>query len=154
MRLAWMSHRDRIFIALGVLLPLGLAAALIPYRASFPNSVGALALVAAVVFVAANGHRVAGFVAAASAAVWFDFFLTTPYEHFTITHRGDIETTVLLMAVGVAVTELAIRGRRARNLAQHDELYLGAIASTIDMLAESGPSNSATDHLCALITQI
>jgi K+-sensing histidine kinase KdpD len=38
-----------------------------------------------------------------SVAVWFDFFLTQPYERFTITRRTDIETTVLLLVIGVAV---------------------------------------------------
>ena len=33
--------------------------------------------------------------AAVSAAVWFGFFLTVPYERFTITRAADIETTVL-----------------------------------------------------------
>ena len=40
-----------------------------------------------VVAVAAAGHRAAGVLAAVSAAVWFDFFLTVPYERFTITGR-------------------------------------------------------------------
>ena len=53
--------------------------------------------VAAVVLVAANGHRVAGILAAVSATVWFDFFLAKPYEHFSISGRTDIETTVLLV---------------------------------------------------------
>jgi K+-sensing histidine kinase KdpD len=43
-------------------------------------------------------------------AVWFDFFLTQPYERFTITRRTDIETTVLLLVIGVAVTEIAVWG--------------------------------------------
>ena len=37
---------------------------------------------------------VAGVVAALSGGVWFDFFLTQPYERFSITRRTDIETTV------------------------------------------------------------
>ena len=32
------------------------------------------------VAVAANGYRLAGVLAALSAAVWFDFFLTQPYQ--------------------------------------------------------------------------
>ena len=52
--------------------------------------------------------------AAVSPAAWFDFFLTQPYERFAITHREDIETTVLLVAVGAAVTELASARPRAQ----------------------------------------
>src|SRR5215469_14312041 len=92
--------------------PLVLMAVLIPFRESLPNTDAALALVLVVVGVAAAGHRPAGVLAAVSAAVWFDFFLTVPYEEFTITRRADLETTVLILAVGIAVTEMAVRGRR------------------------------------------
>ena len=63
--------------------------ALVPFRASFHNTDAALLLVAVVVAVAANGNRVAGYLAAGSSAIWFDFFLTRPYEHFTISRRSE-----------------------------------------------------------------
>jgi K+-sensing histidine kinase KdpD len=50
----------------------------------------------------------AAVLAAGSTAVWFDFFLTQPYERFTITRRTDIETIVLLLVIGVAVTKIAV----------------------------------------------
>jgi len=50
--------------------------------------------------------------AAVSASVWFDFFLTRPYEQHTITRTTDIETTVLILDIGAAVTELAVWGRQ------------------------------------------
>jgi K+-sensing histidine kinase KdpD len=50
----------------------------VPFRASFPNTDAALALLLVVVAVAANGYRLAGYLAALAAAVWFDFFLTRP----------------------------------------------------------------------------
>ena len=79
-------------------------------RASFANTDAALVLVAVVVAVAADGALAAGYLAAASSAVCFDFFLTQPYERFTISRRSDIETTVLLLVICVAVTELAVWG--------------------------------------------
>jgi len=39
--------------------------------------------------------------------VWFDFFFTQPYHRFTIADRSDLETFVLLLLVGIAVTEVA-----------------------------------------------
>jgi K+-sensing histidine kinase KdpD len=104
--------RDRAAALAGLAVPLALAAVLIPFRGSLPNTDAALALVLVVVAVAAAGHRLAGALAAVSAAMWFDFFLTVPYERFTMTRRADIETTVLILAVGIAVTEIAVRGRR------------------------------------------
>jgi hypothetical protein len=132
----WFSSDWAASIA-GVLAPPALAIVLVPFRSDFPNTDAALALVVVIVAVAANGHRPAGILAAASAAVWFDFFLTRPYEHFTITRAADIETTLLLLGVGAAVTELAVRGRKHRVVAVTDEHYLSAIAATADLAGDS-----------------
>jgi Domain of unknown function (DUF4118) len=70
--------RDRLAVLAGVAAPLALAAVLVPFRASFPNTDAALAMLLVVVAVAANGDRLAGTLAAVSTAVWFDFFLTRP----------------------------------------------------------------------------
>jgi K+-sensing histidine kinase KdpD len=75
-----MSRRDRVAVLAGLAAPLALAAVLVPFRGSFPNTDAALALILVVVAVAANGYRLAGILAAISAAVWFDFFLTRPYD--------------------------------------------------------------------------
>src|SRR5580693_1489822 len=95
-RLSFLSA-SRIAVAAGLAAPLVLTAALVPFRASFPNTDAALALVLVVVAVAAAGYRPAGYLAALSAAAWFDFFLTRPYERFSITRAADVETTVLLL---------------------------------------------------------
>jgi K+-sensing histidine kinase KdpD len=83
MRTLAASQRDRLALIAALLVPLGACAALVPVRTTFPNTDAALVLVAVVVAVAANGHRLAGVLAALSAAAWFDFFLTQPYERFT-----------------------------------------------------------------------
>ena len=121
--------RDRLALLAALAAPLALAAILVPFRASFPNTDAALALLLVVVAVAANGYRLAGYLAAVSVAVWFDFFLTQPYERFTITRRTDIETTVLLLVIGVAVTEIAVWGRRQRVTASRRAGYLDGINS-------------------------
>jgi hypothetical protein len=59
------------------------------FRHSFANTDAALVLVAGIVAVAALGNRPGGWLAAVSAGIWFDFFLTKPYEHFSITSRTD-----------------------------------------------------------------
>ncbi|HEX6931304.1 MAG TPA: DUF4118 domain-containing protein, partial [Streptosporangiaceae bacterium] len=89
----WAPHwRDRIAVLAAFLIPLAVTAVLVPFRTQFPNTDAALVLIFAVVVVAANGYRLAGVIAAISAAVWFDFFLTRPYERFSITRSTDIET--------------------------------------------------------------
>ena len=119
--------RDRLAGLAGLAAPLVLAAVLVPFRASVPDTDAALAMVVVVVAVAANGDRLAGVLAAVSTAVWFDFFLTQPYERFTITRRTDIETTVLLLIIGVAVTEIAVRGRHQYATASRRAGYLDGI---------------------------
>ena len=102
-----LSHRDAIAAIAGLVLPVVVAAVIVPFRGSFASTASALILVAVVVGVASNGNRGAGFIAAVSASLWFDFFLLKPYERFAITQRADIETAVSLFVVGIAVTELA-----------------------------------------------
>ena len=101
--------RDQAAVLAGLAAPLALTAILIPFRDSFPNTHAALALVLVVVTVAATGYRLAGVLASVSAAVWFDFFLTVPYYQFTITRRADVETAALILVIGIAVTEIAVR---------------------------------------------
>ena len=69
-------------------------------------------MVAVVVVCVIPGRRSAAAIAGISAGVWFDYFLTKPYESFSIRHHTDIETTVLLIVVAVAVGEISARRRR------------------------------------------
>jgi hypothetical protein len=103
---------------------------------------------------AANGHRTAGILAAISAAVWFDFFWTVPYERFTITRHTDLETTVLLLAVGAAVSELAARGRRARHVVVRDTSYMEALRSTSDLIADGHDSREVIDQVQAQLVAL
>jgi hypothetical protein len=154
MRVQLWSYRDRIALIGAVVLPCGVAAAFVPLRGHLVNTDAALVLVVAVVAVAANGHRVAGILAAISAAMWFDFFLTQPYEHFTITRGADVRTTVLLLAVGAAVTELAVHGRRQRSIAVIDGAYLAAIGSTAELAGNATNPGELIDHVCSALTSV
>ena len=130
-------HRDQIALAAAVFLPLAVAAVLVPFRSSLANTASALILVAVVVAVAALGNRFCGFVATVSATVWFDFFLTRPYEKLAITHRPDIETAVSLFVVGIIVTELAARNRHHHATAAEEADFVGRIYD-VSELATSG----------------
>jgi Domain of unknown function (DUF4118) len=149
-RRSWPLRRDAAG-AVGVVAPLALAALLVPWRTQIPGTDAALALVLVVVAVAARGHRAAGILAAASAAAWFDFFLTAPYERFTITRRADIETTVLLLAVGLAVTEIAVAGRRHRETAARRAGYLDGFTAAARAAAGTSPG-ALIDRVTAQLT--
>jgi hypothetical protein len=128
-------HRDRFVVVTGLGLPCAVSALMVLFRSSLPNTDAALVLVVVVVAVAANGHRPAGWIAALSSAVWFDFFLTRPYERFTITRHTDIETTVLLLAVGIAVTEIAVRNRHHKTTALEEANFVARIHSAAAAVA-------------------
>ena len=152
MRTWRMPARDRLAMLAALAAPLALAAILVPWRASFPNTDAALVLILLVVAVAANGYRPAGYAAALSAAVWFDFFLTRPYERFTILGRADVETTVLLLLIGVAVTELAVWARHQHAVASRRAGYLAGISAATQAAVQGGSSSDLIDQVSRQLT--
>ena len=74
--------------------------------------------------------------AALSATVWFDFFLTEPYLSFTVNDRDDVETAVLLTLVGLAVTELALWGRRQQARSSARAGYLDGLVRASAQVAD------------------
>jgi K+-sensing histidine kinase KdpD len=132
-------YREQIAFAAAVILPLGVAVLLVPFRGDFANTASALILVAVIVAVAALGNRFNGFVATVGATLWFDVFLTQPYGRLAITHRGDIETAVCLFVVGIIVTELAARNRRHHASATEEADYVGLIYEVSELVASGAP---------------
>jgi K+-sensing histidine kinase KdpD len=120
---AWTDMRARYPLALALWGPLAVAALMIPLRNHVQNTDLALVMVVAVALLVLPGWRVAAAVAGLSGGAWFDFFLTRPYERFSIQRSSDILTTVLLAVVGVLVGEIAARRRQARrnSIAARDE---------------------------------
>jgi K+-sensing histidine kinase KdpD len=149
-----MLSRDRLAVVAGFAAPLALAAVLVPFRSSFPNTDAALAMIVIVVAVAAAGSRLAGLVAAVSAAAWFDFFLTRPYETFTINRAADIETTVLLVVIGAAVTEIAVWGRRQHSAASRRAGYLDGINDAARAVATGDSPSALVDRIAAGLIQL
>lgn len=123
------------FLLLAVVSPLLLSAALGAFRDSITNATAVLVLVLFVVAMAASGDRLAGILAAMSSGAGFDFFLTEPYQRFTITDPNDIEAAVLLVLVGAAVTELALWGRRQQDRAGRRSGYLDGVLQTAELAA-------------------
>jgi hypothetical protein len=96
-----------LWVALGSGAPILAAALLVSVRGHVLNANIALILVLVVVLAAVGGGRSAGAMAAASAALSFNFFHTEPYLTLKIDSADDVETTLLLLAVGFAVGQLA-----------------------------------------------
>ena len=74
-----------------------------------PRTTAVLLLVLVVVAAAATGLRSAGLTATASGTLCFDHFLTEPTRSLAISGAQDVQTALLLLVVGVAVTEIAQR---------------------------------------------
>ena len=125
------------------------------FRDSIANTNAALGLVLLVVAAAATGVRAAGIVAALASAAGFDYFLAVPYHTFSISNRGDIETAVLLLLVGTAVTELALWGRREQARASREQGFLdGVLGTAATVAAGASTTDELIDHVCAQIIEI
>lgn len=139
--------RDRAAIAAALAAPIAVAAILLPFRADWSNTNVALILVAVVVAVAVIGNRVAGALAALWAALWFDFFFTLPYDRFTIRDSTDVTTFVLLLVVGLAVSQLAARARRLQVIAITDAGYLAQIHETVALAQSARSGDAVVSHV-------
>ena len=144
-------YRDQLTLVAAVILPLGISAALIPFRAHFARTASALILVAVIVAVAALGNRFSGVVATVSATVWFDYFLTQPYGRLAITHRPDVETAVCLFVVGIIVTELAARNRHHHAVATEEADYVGLIYDVSELVASGAAASTVLDQVSAAL---
>jgi hypothetical protein len=149
-----LRNRNTIAILAGLVAPLVLAVVLTPFRSHFANTDAALAMVLIVVIVAAVGYRPAGLIAAVSTAAWYDFFLTRPYETFDMTRATDIETTVLLLLIGIAVTEIAVWGHRQRDAVSRQSGYLEGINAAARAVAEDQAPTALPDQVAARLTQL
>jgi|SRR6516162_4282937 hypothetical protein len=150
-----MTHyltRDRAALAAALVAPLAAAAVLLPFRSSWPNTNVALLLVVAVVAVAAIGNRAAGAIAAIGAAVWFDFFFTLPYGRFTIRSSADVTIFVLLLVVGVAVSQLVAYARRLKVVAITDAGYLAQIHQTAALTQTAKSPDEVIDRVRQQLT--
>ncbi|MFF5229526.1 DUF4118 domain-containing protein [Dactylosporangium sp. NPDC000521] len=139
--------RDLLALAAAVVAPLAIAVALTPFRGRLSAANAALVLVVVVVAVAANGNRLAGALAALSAAAWFDLFLTEPYGRFTIAASADIATAVLLLVVGLAVSQLAARARRLYLVTITDADHLAQIERTTALVQSGAESRVVVDQV-------
>jgi K+-sensing histidine kinase KdpD len=150
-----LQARRSLVVGAAAVVPLVACAVLSLFRESIANTNAVLCLVLVVVAAAATGIRAAGPVAAVSAAAWFDFFLTEPYQHFTIADRADIKTAVLLVLVGVAVSEIALWGRRQQARASREQGYLHGVIGTVATVGAGRTSvESLVERVCAQIVDV
>lgn len=132
------------------LLPVAVGAVLALVRESMNQSTAAMVLVLTVVAAAATGDRVCGALAALAAAGSFDFFLTEPYYSLSIHQSDDLELAIVLVVVGLAVTEIALWGRRQEAAAQRRDGYIQGLTQLLDL----PPDTSETARAAAISAAI
>lgn len=127
--------RHRIWVVTAAAVaPLLTCLVLAGFRSSITAATAVLVLVLLVVGAASTGVRMAGIAAAVSGAVWFDFFLTKPYETLDINDHNDVEAAVLLVLIGVVVTEVALWGHRQQARANRRAGYLDGVLGTAEII--------------------
>ncbi len=133
-----MSAR-RWAIAAAALAPVAVSLVLVTVRDQLHPANASLVLVLVVLGAALVGGRTTGLVAAASSAVCFDFFFTKPYYSFAIANRDDVETTVVLFVVGLAVGELVVRSRAHAARAEQQERAAEYLRASAALAAGGAP---------------
>jgi K+-sensing histidine kinase KdpD len=137
-----------------LVLPLVTCAILSGIRDDISDAPAVLVLVLWVVAAAATGDRIAGLLAAVSGGVWYDFFLTAPYNRLTIHDSNDVEATVLLVVIGLAVTEIALWGFRQQARAARRSGYLDGILGAARLASEGDtPASALVDVVADQITE-
>ncbi len=126
---------DRIAYGAAVLVPIAVGLALYPARGHIVEANLALVYVVCIVAVASAGRRGAAAVTAVVSALSFDYFCTRPYLSLRITKSADLTTELLLLVVGLAVGELAARGRGARRQARAGSERLSRIHGVGERIA-------------------
>jgi len=108
-------------------------------RDAVGQAVVVLVLVLWLVVAAAIGGRFAALITAATAALSFNYFHTTPYLTLRIESGRDIAATLLLFLVGVVAGEMTVaRERRAYEAAEARSLLSGLLATSA-CVAEGRP---------------
>lgn len=131
--------RTTIGLAFGGLAPIAVALAFVPLRAHIDSANAALVLTLVVVAGGALGGRAAGAAAAGVSALAFDFFYTKPYLSLTIASGDDVETTVLLLLVGLSVGTLSWRLRNQGDELAVGRSELGRLSRVANLVARGEP---------------
>lgn len=147
-------HRSWVMFVLALVAPLAIALALVPSRTEFASAAAALIFVAAIVALAVAGTRFTGFIASASSALWYDFFLTRPYDRLYISHQHDVETTICLLVVGLMVSELAARNRHHSIVSAEVSEYVDMVRELTDVANRRTPSSAVIDQATSLLVPL
>lgn len=148
------QHKPAV-VATAVAAPLVMCAVLSAFRQSLTASTAVLVLVLLVIAAASTGIRTAGLAAALSSGLWFDFFLTKPYGQLAIDDRDNLEAAILLVVIGIAVTEVALWGHRQQARANRRAGYLDGVLGTAEIMTlRAEAPEELTAHVADQVRQV
>lgn len=117
-----------------------------PFRDSIGLENVVICYLLVVVAAAGIGGRAAGIVAALSAALAYDFFLTTPYHTLVIDTLAQAITVALLVVTGLVVS---IGGRGRRRSAAVAQAHAVAIRLLHQVTETAAAGDTAVDRVAA-----
>lgn len=141
-------------IGIGALVAIATAGLLGSVRGEIDQANGALVLVLVVVVAAYTGGRWAGVATGLVSAVSFDFFLTEPYGSLAIESSDDIVTTVLLVAVGLAVGQIATSRNEAKAAGRAGADEVAGLYRVAGLTADGAPSDQVIDAVRAEVSTV
>jgi K+-sensing histidine kinase KdpD len=152
-----MSGRSRraLVLTLSVVAPVVVCAVSASLRDVVSSTTAALVVVLCVVVAGSSGQRVAALVAAVAGGLSFDFFLTQPYHQLAISDPDDVEVTVMLVVIGVIVTETTLWGFRQQARAARRSGYLdGALRAAENAARRDMPTPTLVRFISAQIAEV
>jgi K+-sensing histidine kinase KdpD len=134
---------------IAIIGPIAVAALLVPLRDDVISTNLALVLVVVVVLAAIAGGRGPGAAAAVVAALSYDFFLTRPYLSLHIESTDEVETALILLAIGLIVGQLVVVVRRGRGAVRRGAHEIAVLHRVSDIAA----TGSDIDELTRTVEQ-
>jgi hypothetical protein len=143
-----------LLVVLAASAPLAAAAGWIPIRERVPNTDLALALVLLVMAFGALARRHLIAVAAVSASIWFEFFDARPFGTLAISHRPDVQTTLVLFVAALLTGEMACRFSLHRRSTRRRAEDLSSVQATAAMLASGEDVATVLETVAAQLAHL
>jgi hypothetical protein len=150
-----MEDRPSAFAyAIGGLAPIAVAGAMVALRDEVDRANVALLLVLVVVGVAAVGGRGPAALSALISAASWEFFFTRPYYSLRIDSADDIETTLILLLIGLAVGQIAVSARHSKEAAVRGSDELASMRRMAERVAAGASRQELVDLAASEITAL
>jgi hypothetical protein len=148
------DRQTLVAYAIGGLLPIVVAAVMVGVRGEVDTTNVALVLVLIVVGTAAFGGRGPAALSAVITALSYEFFFTRPFESLRISSADDLETTLILLAIGLAVGQLAVHAQHHRRDARRGQDEITAMRHMAELVAAGASSDNLTDTAVTELTRV